>query len=235
VQTLSYVGRASGTEEVYRIYLPPDYDSTQRRYPVLYLLHGWPYDETHWDSLGASSIADGRIQEGTLPPFIIVSPRGRQDIYVRTSGGQSSFEDLLVNDLVPHIDTTYRTWPNRESRAIGGISRGGVWALEISMLHPDLFATVGAHSPALSVNMAPTLYDPFHLLQSPSVRTLRVFLDAGDTDWTLPSVELLYEDLTQQGVLSQFTVRAGGHQNAFWAAGVTEYLSFHAVGWPFAQ
>jgi enterochelin esterase-like enzyme len=227
-----YFSRITGQEEPYRIYLPPDYDTSGRQYPALYLFHGWPYDESHWDNLGVDETADAAIQAGTLPPFIIVLPGADPDgIFVNTAGGEYSFEGQVVADLVPHIDATYRTLPTREGRAVGGISRGGVWSLEIGFRHADMFAAVGGHSPALKYNQAPDVYDPFNLLDQPRVSELRIYLDAGDTDWALPGTQALHEALDAKGIPNQFIVHSGGHSDGLWAANIGEYLSFYAAGW----
>jgi len=226
-----YFSPTTGQDEHYRVYLPPGYDQSDERYPVLYLLHGWPYEAAHWDGMGAEESADAGIQTGALPPFIIVQPRGSEGVYVNTGGGDRSFEGQMVNDLIPHVDATYRTWAEREGRAIGGISRGGVWALEIGFRYPDVFAAVGAHSPALSVNMAPAIYDPFYLLDAPGVAALRIYLDAGDADWAREGAEELDQALEEQGLAHKFVVRSGGHSVWLWSAGVTEYLAFYADGW----
>jgi enterochelin esterase-like enzyme len=231
IEQHTYLSQVSGAEESYRVYLPPGYDQGDRRYPVLYLLHGWPYEAADWENLGAAQIADAGIVNGTLPPFIIVIPRGSEALYVNTSGGDYSFEGQLVKDLLPHVDTTYRTWPAWEGRAVGGISRGGVWALEIAFRNPGLFSVVGAHSPALSMNLAPPVYDPFNLLQNPGVSSLRIYLDAGDADWTQPSARSLHETLDGRGIANQFAVHAGGHDRATWSANMAEYIAFYATGW----
>jgi len=227
----TYLSQTTGDEQSYRIYLPSCYDQTDRRYPVLYLLHGWPYDEAHWDSLGAGEAADAGIGAGTLLPFIIVLPGASEELYINTCGGERSFEGQVINDLMPHVDSTYRTWAEREGRAIGGVSRGGVWALEIGFRHPELFAAVGAHSPALSVNMAPPAYDPFYLLGEPGVAALRIYLDAGDADWARKSTQALHEALEARGIAHEYVVHAGSHENGLWAANVAQYLAFYAAGW----
>ena len=231
IEQHTYPSQVSGTTESYRIYLPPGYDQSDRRYPVLYLLHGWPYEAADWENLGAAQVADVGIVNGTLLPFIIVIPRGSEALYVNTSGGDYSFEGQLVRDLTPHIDATYRTWPAWEERAIGGISRGGVWALEIAFRNPGLFSVVGAHSPALSMNLAPPVYDPFNLLGNPGVTSLRIYLDAGDADWTGPSTRSLHETLDGRGITNQFTVHTGGHDRAMWSANIAEYIAFYTAGW----
>lgn len=232
VEQHTYVSRVTGQEEPYRIYLPPGYDSTERSYPVLYLIHGLPYDESHWDNLGADDVADANIQAGALPPFLIVMPGAAPDsIFVTTAGGEYSLEGQMISDLIPHIDATYRTRPTRDGRAIGGISRGGVWSLEIGFRHTDMFAAAGGHSPALKYNQAPQAYDPFYLLDQPGVAELRIYLDAGDTDWALEDTQVLHEALDGKGIPNQFVVHAGGHADGLWGANMGEYLAFYAAEW----
>ena len=234
VRKLTYSSQTTGEEEAYQVYLPACYDfptHAERRYPALYLLHGWPYAQAQWDGLGADEAANVGIQAETLPPFIMIMPIAREVPYIRTSGGDNSFEGQVVNDLIPHVDATYRTLAEREGRAIGGISRGGVWALEIAFMHAGLFSTVGAHSPALSVNLAPQPYDPFYLLAGPSVGMLRIYLDTGDADWTKETTEELHQALDGQGIAHQFVVHPGRHTKALWEANMVEYLAFYAADW----
>ena len=231
VERHTYFSQTAGDDQPYRVYLPPCYALSERRYPVLFLLHGWPFDDAHWEGLGVNQAMDAGIADGTLPPCTRFLPAGPEWRYVNTSGGDRSFEGQLVNDLLPHVDATYRTWANREGRAVGGISRGGVWALEIAFMHPDLFGTVGAHSPALSVNLAPPPYDPFYLLANPGVQTLRIYMDAGDADWSRESTQALHEALDKQGISHEFLVHPGAHENKLWAENVAEYLDFYGAGW----
>jgi enterochelin esterase-like enzyme len=234
VREATYYSQTTGEEESYQVYLPTCYDfptHAERRYPVLYLLHGWPYDQAEWDGLGADEAADVGIQAGTLPPFIIIMPIAREVPYIRTSGGDNSFEGQVVNDLIPHVDGTYRTLAEREGRAIGGISRGGVWALEIGFMHAGLFSTVGAHSPALSVNLAPQPYNPFYLLAGPSVGMLRIYLSTGDADWTKETTEELHQALDGQGIAHRFAVHPGSHTKALWEANMVEYMRFYTDEW----
>jgi enterochelin esterase-like enzyme len=222
----------TGQRESYRIYLPPGYDQGDRRYPVLYLLHGWPYDERHWDVLGVDEAADAGIVAGVYAPFIIVLPGADEDgLYVTTSGGTGSFEEQLVNELMPHIDATFRSVQTREARAIGGISRGGVWALEIAFRHPDAFGIVGAHSPALSANRAPSVFDPFTLMREEGVGRLRIYLSAGDADWARQETAALHEAMNQIGIANQLAIHEGAHRDQLWARHLDEYLAFYTAGW----
>jgi len=228
----SYPSQVTGGTETYSAYLPPQYSQTDRRYPVLYLLHGWPYRDANWDMIGADKLADRMIADGALPPFIIVMPWAIERLYVGTSGGAASFEAQMIQELIPHVDATYRTWAERDGRALGGISRGGVWSLQIGFYHPDTFTAIGAHSPALELNRAPPLYNPFYLLERPGINALRIYLDAGDADWARKDTAALHEAMDAAGLAHIFVVHSGGHTNALWAASLGEYLAFYSYGWP---
>lgn len=113
---------STSPRQEFRIYLPPCYDErTDRRYPVLYLLHGQTYTDDQWIRIGAVNAADQLILSGVSVPFIIVFP---DDRYWNLPPGPG-FGQRLVEVLVPYIDTNYRTLPDRDQRAIGGLSRWG--------------------------------------------------------------------------------------------------------------
>ncbi|QHV98892.1 alpha/beta hydrolase [Spirosoma endbachense] len=131
----------------FSIYLPPDYYTSNRRYPVVYLLHGYGDDETGWVQFGeADRIADSGIRSGELPPMIIVMPDGGATFYVNDYQNKIRYEDMFVQELIPHIDTMFRTRTQREYRAISGLSMGGFGSLTLSMHHPELFSSCAALS-----------------------------------------------------------------------------------------
>ena len=223
-----------GHPQAYRIYLPPCYDAdgNAARYPVIYLFHGWPFDERHWINLGVDKEADRLITSGALPPFIIVLPRGDTDgIYNHTSGGDKSWEGVVVNELMPYIDANYRTLAQRDYRAIGGISRGGVWSLEIAFRHPDLFSSVGAHSAALSVNDAGADVDPLNLVKTAPIDSLRLYLDSGSSDWTRDTTAQLARQLDTRHIPYTFIISPGDHLDSYWSSQVEAYLKFYAAPW----
>ena len=112
------------------IYLPPCYDERiEINYPVLYLLHGQTYTDDQWIRLGVPNILDNLIHSGESQPFIIVFP---DDRYWNLPAGPG-FGERLVDSLIPYIDQTYRTLPDRNHRAIGGMSRGAGWALRLGL------------------------------------------------------------------------------------------------------
>lgn len=134
----------------YSIYLPPDYYASNRRYPVVYLLHGYTDDETGWTQFGeADRIIDERIKAGTLPPMIVVMPDGGVTWYMNDYQNKVRYEDMFVTELIPHIDSAYRTRAKRDYRAVSGLSMGGYGSLLLAMHHPDLFGSCAALSAAV--------------------------------------------------------------------------------------
>jgi enterochelin esterase-like enzyme len=131
----------------FSIYLPPDYYTSNRRYPVVYLLHGYGDNETSWVQFGeANRIADAGIDEGKLPPMIIVMPNGGASWFVNDYQNKVRYEDMFVQELIPHIDSSFRTRTQREFRGISGLSMGGFGALTLAMHHPELFGSCAALS-----------------------------------------------------------------------------------------
>ena len=136
-------------EERYFVYLPPEYREAGRRYPVLYLLHGAGGDKSEWVNYGLIQAADRGMSTGALPSMVIVLPQGDLGYWVNHANDGPAWGDYLVNDVVRHIDSTYRTLPDRDHRAIGGLSMGGWGALHAAFARPDVFSVVGAHAPSL--------------------------------------------------------------------------------------
>ncbi len=215
------------------VHLPPCYhEYSSKAFPVLYLFHGWPMNEWHWDNLGIDEWRDDWISRGLSGPFLIVLPGvGSDGRYIHSSGGDNSFEGFVVNELVPYVDSHYRTITGPEGRAVGGISRGGVWSLEIAMRHQDLFGSVGSHSPALSLNRPLPQYDPF-LLARQDVSGLRFYLDAGDGDWARTGTIRMRDVLLEVGADLTYQVHRGEHVDELWRGGVPDYIAFYTEGWP---
>ena len=139
-----------GRDVAYAVYLPPDYATSSRRYPVVYLLHGYTDDESGWIQFGEVNLAaDRAIAEREIPPMIIVMPDGGVTWYINDVSGQVRYEDMFVQELIPYIDATYRTRPSREFRGIAGLSMGGWGTLVHSLRHPELFAAGAAFSAAV--------------------------------------------------------------------------------------
>lgn len=147
VKTVEFDAPSVGRKMKCNVVLPKGYESSpDKRYPVLYLLHGYTSNYLDWARLGAGKAA---------APFdlIVVMADGGNSWYVNWAKSEgdakNAWEDCLVKDLVGHIDTTYRTVASREGRAINGLSMGGYGAMTVGLRNPDKFASVGSHSGAL--------------------------------------------------------------------------------------
>ena len=149
VKTAEFDSPSVGRTMKYNIALPKDYDSaTDKRYPVLYLLHGYTSNYLDWARLGAAKAAE---------PYdlIVVMADGGNSWYVNWAESEgdakNAWEDCLIKDLIPHIDATYRTIATREGRGINGLSMGGYGSMTLGLRNPEMFATVGSHSGAIGI------------------------------------------------------------------------------------
>ncbi len=134
----------------YSIYLPADYQSSDRSYPVVYLLHGYTDDNTGWLQFGEiNRLADKAIAEGTIPPMIIVMPNGDSSFYINSYDGKEKYEDFFVKEFMPEIEKTYRIKAKKQYRGVAGLSMGGYGTLIYTLKHPDLFAAGAALSAAV--------------------------------------------------------------------------------------
>jgi S-formylglutathione hydrolase FrmB len=149
LETAEFFSPAVGRTMKFDIVLPPDYQDSDDRYPVLYLLHGYMQNYTIWGrNLGAAFYARN------LGDLILVLPDGGNTWFVNYAasddGRSHNWEDYLIEDLIQHIDSSYRTVASREGRAIAGLSMGGYAAFTLALRHPDLFVSMGSTSGALS-------------------------------------------------------------------------------------
>jgi len=143
----------TGVKMNYSVYLPEDYASSLRSYPVVYLLHGYSDDETGWIQFGeANRIADKGISEGKIPPTILIIPDGKVTWYCNSFDGKIAWEEIFINEFIPYVEKEYRIRPKKEFRAIAGLSMGGYGALKLSMRHTDLFSTCVALSSGTFTN-----------------------------------------------------------------------------------
>ncbi|HEY6291978.1 MAG TPA: alpha/beta hydrolase family protein [Terriglobia bacterium] len=133
----------------YCVALPADYASSNKRYPVLYFLHGMFEDERSWAERGGKEILDGMLAKGQLGPFLVVMPDAGKTFYINSFDGKVRYEDFFVQELIPYIDQHYRTVAQPAERGLFGISMGGFGSLHIGLRHADLFGAVSAQSAAL--------------------------------------------------------------------------------------
>ena len=210
----------------YFIYLPPCYnEQTDKRYPVLYLLHGQTYTADQWIRLGAVTVIDNLILSGETQPFIIVFP---DDRYWNLPPG-TAFGQRLVDYLIPYIDTTYRTIPNRDHRAIGGMSRGAGWAFRMGFSRPDLFRVIGLHS--LAILQGDKSQFGKWIADIPPSSPPAIFMDIGDNDQELNMAVSIEETLNASGLAHEWHRYSGAHTEEYWSAHVNEYIEWYAEQW----
>ena len=187
----------------FSVYLPDSYKLGNERYPVIYLLHGNGDNENSW-SIGYH-VLDSLIGNKIIPPVIAVTPSGKRGWWVNST---ERFESAVINELIPYIDSTYKTLAARNSRMVFGYSMGGFGALRYGLVYSDLFSACAIFSPAL-YNEAPPLESsarttgsfgtPFNIKQWDSLNypaSIKLFLakklkefffiGSGDDDWNNP-------------------------------------------------
>jgi enterochelin esterase-like enzyme len=216
----------SNPPQEFLIYLPPCYEqSTDLRYPVLYLLHGQTYTDDQWIRLGVPQIADQLIHSGEASAFIVVFP---DDRYWNLKAG-AAFGNRFILDVVPNVDIRYRTIADRAHRSLGGLSRGGGWAIELGFANPELFGSLGLHSPGVFNENAPYIEKIIQNL--PQESRPRLWLDVGDADSELASITSFEQILTRNDYIHSFHLYAGDHTEDYWGRHVQEYLLWYVQGW----
>jgi len=136
----------------YCVQLPPDYDASdakQRRYPVLYFLHGLGQNEQTLFSTGGWSLIEDLRRQHKIDDFLIVAPEGGRSFYINSADKSFRYSDFFLQEFMPHVESRYRVRPGRQSRAITGVSMGGYGALRFAFAHTELFSAVSAQSAAL--------------------------------------------------------------------------------------
>ncbi len=193
------------------VYVPRCYDEQpDQRYPVLYLLHGQTSRDDQWVNMGAPAAADALIQSGQMPPLIMVFP---DDRYWNLPPGPL-FGDRLVHMIVPYIDSHYRTLADAPHRALGGLSRGGGWAIHMALTEYDTFGIIGLHSPVI-FDKDNAVLDTL-MTSVPSTAWPRLWIDAGDRDGGLGDIRRFESVLTAYEVPHEWRLYSGDHTEPYW-------------------
>ncbi|OQY37539.1 MAG: hypothetical protein B6243_00335 [Anaerolineaceae bacterium 4572_5.2] len=210
----------------FRIYLPPCYYHQPDRYfPVLYLFHGLYSTDIQWVRMGVVETANSLMGTGEIPPFIIVMPRDSD----WSLPPENKFGEMIITEFIPWIDGHYRTIPGNDFRAIGGLSRGGNWAINLGLRHWGMFGSIGAHS-------APIFYtDGLQLSRwldnIPSEKMPRFFLDIGEKDGDGEYLHQFEEMLSERGIPHEWHLNSGTHNEKYWSAHLEQYLRWYSEPW----
>jgi enterochelin esterase-like enzyme len=241
-------------ERNYAVYLPPDYETSSRSYPVLYLLHGLGDNQTGWIQFGeVKKIADDSILNGNATPMIIIMPDADTGVigYFNIPSRNWMYEDFFFEELMPYVESKYRIKSNKRFRAISGLSMGGGGTITYALHRPDLFsaaAPLSAATGSLDIDKSIQRLNSFgfkynrdevrSLLKSNhpleliddiplnKLNSVRWFIDCGDDDYLYEDNSLLHIAFSDRGINHEYRVRDGAHNWTYWRGSLPKVLEF---------
>lgn len=250
---LSLKSEILNMERKYAVYLPPDYETSERSYPVLYLLHGGGDDQTGWVQFGeVLHIADKAILEGSATAMVIVMPDANtgQRGYFNDIKNEWRYEDFFFEEFMPFIEKTYRIKGEKRYRAVAGLSMGGGGTFMYALHHPELFSSACP----LSASCGPLTLDDmgrytrgqenltqeqienyFERHSVPELvrnmpddqkRAVRWFIDCGDDDFLYEGNSIVHIEMRKKEIPHEFRIRDGAHNWTYWRESLPVVLSF---------
>jgi len=255
MDNLSMTSKILKMDRKYAIYLPPDYESSQRSYPVLYLLHGAGDDQTGWVQFGEIlNIADRAINEGKATPMIVVMPdanTGKRG-YFNDIKGDWRYEDFFFEEFMPFIEKTYRIKGEKRYRAIAGLSMGGEGTFIYALHHPELFSAAcplsAATGPASIDDMKnyrlwqntenvsdadkKAYFEKYSVLslinnmKDDQKKAVRWYIDCGDDDFLYEGNSLAHIAMRKKEIPHEYRTRDGGHTWTYWRTALPTVLEF---------
>jgi len=252
---LSMQSKILKMDRKYAVYLPPDYETSQRSYPVLYLLHGSGDDQTGWVQFGeVLNIADDAIKSGSATPMIIVMPDANSGTrgYYNDVKNEWRYEDFFFQEFMPFIEKTYRIKADKRYRAVSGLSMGGGGTFIYALHHPELFSSACPLSAAIGPKSLDEMksYRPFQglegvidaekefyfkrysvLIQIENIpddqkKAVRWYIDCGDDDALSEGNCLVHIAMRKKDIPHEFRIRDGAHTWTYWRASLPKVLEF---------
>ena len=252
---LTLPSKILNSERKFAIYLPPDYETASRKYPVLYLLHGGGDDQTGWVQFGeVLNITDKAIKEGKATPMIIVMPDANtgQRGYFNSVDGKWRYEDFFFEELMPYVEKKYRIKGEKRFRAVAGLSMGGGGSFMYALHHPELFSSACPLSASVGpLSLAETkewlarrgttdvkdsdleaYYKRHSALQlienikEEDKKAVRWYIDCGDDDFLFEGNSLAHIAMRKKEIPHEFRIRNGGHTWTYWREALPDVLSF---------
>ena len=222
------------------VYTPAGYEDSDKKFPVFYLLHGGGGDEDAWTTLGRTcQIMDNLIAQGKAKPMIVIMPNGNPhqaaaftDAPAVPAGapydmGMGLFEESMVKDIIPYVESHYRVIATRDSRALAGLSMGGMQTLTLTGNYPTMFGYIGVMSMGLvDVTTMGLKPDPdqdakFETLKNSGYKLY--WVGVGKEDFLYKSVQTLRESLDKHGLKYTYRESSGGHSWANWRIYLSEF------------
>ena len=229
MELITYDSKTVGVPRKMTIYTPPGYSASQK-YPVVYLLHGIGGDETEWARVGLPDIIlDNLLAEGKVTPMIAVMPNGRarpddrppRNLFTpEHSLAFANFENDLLTDVIPAIETRYSVQADREHRSLAGLSMGAGQALNFGLAHLDTFAWVGAFSPA------PDTKQPAKLIADPATAREQLkllWLSCGNQDGLIGIAQGVHAWLKANNIPHIWHVDGNAHDTPEWRSSLYHY------------
>jgi enterochelin esterase-like enzyme len=256
MDNLSLPSKILKMDRKYAVYLPPDYGTSQRSYPVLYLLHGSGDDQTGWVQFGeVQQIADKAIAEGKATPMIIVMPdanTGKRG-YFNDVKNDWRYEDFFFEEFMPFIEKTYRIKTEKRYRAISGLSMGGGGTFIYALRHPELFSSacplsastgpmtleatrqnLARATPVQSATDAEvetyfkrqSVLSIMEAMPDDQKKAVRWYIDCGDDDGLSEGNALIHIAMMKKQIPHEFRISDGAHTWTYWRAALPVVLSF---------
>lgn len=238
----------------YAVYLPPDYETSQRSYPVLYLLHGGGDDQTGWVQFGeVLTIADREILAGRATAMIIVMPDANTGVrgYFNDVKGEWRYEDFFFEEFMPFVEKTYRTKNDKRYRAVAGLSMGGGGSFMYALHRPDLFSSacpLSASTGPLSLEATKKWLEQRNVKATDSQveayykkhsalalveaipedqkKAVRWYIDCGDDDFLYEGNSLIHIAMRKKEIPHEYRVHDGGHNWTYWRTALPTVLAF---------
>ncbi|UMB59519.1 esterase family protein [Lutibacter sp. A80] len=244
------------SERKFAVYLPPDYETSERSYPVLYLLHGLGDDQTGWVQFGeVLRITDAAIKEGSATPMIIIMPDANTEKigYFNSIDGDWNYENFFFKEFMPTVEKKYRIKSSKRFRAIAGLSMGGGGTFMYALHRPDLFSSACP----LSAFIGPRTIDEYKdwqkrlgndvvvsdkkiqtylethnalsLINNTPVeesKSVHWYIDCGDDDFLFEGNSLVHIAMRKNNIPHEYRVRNGAHNWTYWREALPEVLFF---------
>ena len=256
---LSMTSKILKMDRKYAVYLPPDYETSGRSYPILYLLHGYGDDQTGWIQFGeVLRIADEAIRTGYATPMVIVMPDANaiHKGYVNGALGEWRYEDFFFQEFMPFIEQTYRVKGEKRYRAIAGLSMGGEGTFIYALHHPELFSAAcplsAATGPASIDKMKKyemwtnvdkiadkdmeayfrknsVIYMVNNMPDSQK-KAVRWYIDCGDDDFLYEGNCMVHIAMRKNRIPHEYRTRDGSHSWVYWRSALPEVLHFVSMG-----
>lgn len=253
IDNLTMTSKILQMERNYAVYLPPDYETSTRDYPVLYLLHGATDNHTGWVQFGeVLHITDKAIREGKATPMIIIMPDADTKIMGYYNVPEWNYEDFMFQEFIPYVEGKFRIKSQKRFRAVAGLSMGGGGSFIYALHHPEMFSSacplsawVGPLTLEDAKNnlqrrrvtnvteaQAKSYFDNYNALnvaknmKEDDIKSVRWYIDCGDDDFLFEGNSLLHIDWKKRNIPHEYRVRDGGHTWTYWRDALPEVLHF---------